>query len=70
MWLLLRCGSLLVDPEFSPQVVSADVSLPEVLDDGPPGLLPVGQRSLPLGRPGLALGLRMMNVSQDIETPR
>ena len=29
------------------------ISAPQVLDDGPAGLLPVGERSLPLSRPRL-----------------
>ena len=57
-------------PELAPQIVSAYVALsenhvfcttsvfclfvPQVLYDGPSGLLPVGESSLPLCRPGLA----------------
>ena len=42
---------------MSPEIISANVSLFEILDDRLAGLLPVGERALPLPRPRLVLRL-------------
>jgi hypothetical protein len=48
---------LLVDPELPPEIVAADVPLPEVLDNRLARLLPVLQSALPLSCPRLVLRL-------------
>ena len=40
-----------------PEIISANVPLLEILDDRLAGLLPVGERPLPLPRPRLVLRL-------------
>ncbi len=48
---------LFVDPELPPEIVAADVPLPEVLDDRLARLLPVFQSAFPLSCPRLVLRL-------------